>query len=72
MTPVSKESIRDFSGKIIGFLETDKDGNQQVRDFYGRLLGFYDKATNLTRDFYGRPKTRGNTVLGFLYDKQKK
>ena len=35
---ISKEPVREFNGKIMGFIETDKDGNQQVRDFYGRIL----------------------------------
>ena len=38
MTPISKVAIREFSGRIIGWLETDKEGNQQVRDFYGKIL----------------------------------
>ena len=64
---ISKEPVRQFGGKIMGFIETDKDGNQQVRDFYGRILGTYDKKMNVTRDFYGRILTQGNTVLGLLY-----
>lgn len=66
---VSKEAIRDFSGKIIGYVETDNIGNQQVRDFSGRILGTYDKKMNVTRDFYGRIVTRGNTVIGLVYRK---
>ena len=31
--------IRDFSGKIIGKIETDRAGNKIVRDFYGHILG---------------------------------
>lgn len=69
MIVVSKVTIREPSGKILGYIETDKDGNQQVREFSGKILGYYDKRTDMTRDFYGRPKTRGNTVLGFLYSK---
>ena len=64
---ISKEPVREFNGKIMGFIETDKDGNQQVRDFYGRILGTFDKKMNVTRDFHGRFLTRGNTVLGLLY-----
>jgi hypothetical protein len=52
--------IRDFSGKIIGKIETDPLGNKIVRDFYGRILGRYDKKNNLTRDFYGRVVARGD------------
>ena len=66
---ISKEPVREFNGKIMGFIETDRDGNQQVRAFYGRILGTFDKKMNVTRDFYGRILTRGNTVLGLLYKK---
>lgn len=69
MIAISKEPIRQFGGKIIGWIETDKDGNQQVRDFYGKILGKYDKSLNVTRDFYGRILTKGNTVAGLVYKK---
>lgn len=64
---ISKEPIREFNGKIMGWLETDRDGNQQVRDFYGKVLGTFDKRMNVTRDFYGKILTQGNTCLGLLY-----
>lgn len=66
---ISKEPIREFNGKIIGFIETDKDGNQQVRNFLGNIVGSYDKKFNVTRDFYGKIVTQGNTVIGLLYVK---
>lgn len=66
---VSKEPVREFNGKIIGWIETDRYGNQQVRDFYGKIKGTYDKKMNVTRDFYGRIITQGNTCLGLLYKK---
>ena len=69
MIAISKEPIKEFGGKIIGWIETDKDCNQQVRDFYGKILGKYDKSLNVTRDFYGRILTRGNTVAGLVYKK---
>lgn len=68
MLPVSKVAVREFSGKIIGWVETDKDGNQQVRAFSGKILGRYDKQSDCTRDFYGRILTKGNTVNGLLYN----
>ena len=52
--------IRDFSGKIIGKIETDRAGNKIVRDFYGHILGRYDKKNDVTRDFYGKIIARGD------------
>lgn len=52
--------IRDFSGKILGKIETDHIGNKIVRDFYGHILGRYDKRNDVTRDFYGKIVARGD------------
>jgi hypothetical protein len=52
--------IRDFSGKILGKIETDHVGNKIVRDFYGHILGRYDKRNDVTRDFYGKIVARGD------------
>ena len=52
--------IRDFSGKILGKIETDHVGNKIVRDFYGHILGRYDKRNDVTRDFHGKIIARGD------------
>lgn len=70
MQAVSKEPVRLFSGKIIGYIETDAKGNQMARDFYGRILGTYDKQFNVTRDFYGRIISKGNQVAGMIWNPQ--
>lgn len=56
----NREVIRDFYGRILGSITTDKQGNKVVRDFYGKILGRYDKQTNVTRDFYGRIIGKGD------------
>lgn len=55
-----KETIRDFQGRILGYLEEKPNKDIIVRDFYGRVKGRYDAAQNVTRDFYGRIVARGN------------
>ena len=60
------ETIREFSGKIIGFIDIDSSGNKTARDFYGRILGTYDKNLNVTRDFYGRIVSQGDTLSRFF------
>ena len=57
---VDKQVIKDWRGKIIGYIETDNVGNKIVRDFYRKIIGRYDKKANITRDFYGRKITRGD------------
>ena len=56
----NEETIREFSGKVIGYIETKPNGDKVVRDFYRRLLGTYNKKLNVTKDFYGRTVARGD------------
>ena len=63
----TKDTIRDFYGKIIGYIFTDEKGNKVIKDFYGRRLGEYDKALNVTKDFYKRIIARGDQASSLLY-----
>lgn len=66
---IQKEKIKDWTGKIIGFIETDTTtGNKVVRDFYGRIKGKYNKRLNVTQDFYGRQVAKGDQVTMLLRD----
>lgn len=60
------QTIRDFYGRTLGTITTDKNGNKVVRDFYGRTLGRYDAKSNITRDFYGRTLARGDHCASLL------
>jgi len=62
----NREPLRDFSGKIIGWLETEPNGNQALYDFPGKKLGTYEKNSNMTRDFYGRIIGHGNVLTMLL------
>ena len=70
MVVVNKYDVRDVGGKILGYIEEDKDGNQRCRAFTGQILGYYDKKANVTRAFNGRITTRGNSCIGFLYNRK--
>lgn len=67
-TIISKEPIRQFTGKIIGWYETDNRGNIQVREFTGTILGWYDAQHNVTREFSGMIIGKGN-LAGVLLAK---
>ena len=62
---MAREPIKDWTGKIIGFVEWS--GNKKwLSDFYGRKLGYYDKSLNRTFDFYGRQVGQGDIVMTLL------
>lgn len=72
---MEREVIKDFYGKTLGTITTDKNGNKIVRDFYGKILGKYDAKSNLTRDFYGRILAKGDRSAALIptsLDKLKK
>lgn len=55
-------AVRDFYGRVIGWIETRPNGDKIVKDFYRRVLGRYEKSTDTTRDFYGRVVARGDNT----------
>ncbi len=66
---MAKTPIKDFYGRVIGWL--DDQGNQIVAtDFFGKRLGHYDKARNKTFDFYGRLVCEGNGTSGLIMSAQ--
>lgn len=62
----TRETIRNFSGTIIGYLDHEGNGDITVRDFYGKVLGRYERSGDVTRDFYGRILYRGNMAAALL------
>lgn len=69
MRVINKFTIRDFYGRPLGFIEEDDKGNRQIKDFNQRILGSYNKATNKTKDFYGRPVGDGDLLTMLLFKK---
>ena len=78
MATTTKQTIRDFYGRIIGTLETVHDNNPRydgdvtARDFYGRILGYYRKQRNVTTDFYGRIIGSGDLTSGLIWQEHNK
>ena len=61
-----KDPIKDWTGRIIGWIEVDEYGNKTIRDFYNKILGTYNKRLDITRDFYGRQVAKGDNLLLLL------
>ena len=62
----TKETLKDFYGRIIGTIETAANGDRTIKDFHGRILGKYEKARNVTKDFYGRVIGTGDLLTTLL------
>ena len=60
--------IRDFYGKILGYIEEESNGNKTAKNFYRQILGTYNAKENVTKDFYGRIVSRGDTTQSLVYN----
>ena len=67
-----KTPIKDFYGKILGFVDEDTQGNKKITDFYGKIVAKYNKATNKTTDFYGHIIGQGDMGVSLLYNNEKR
>ena len=65
---MERMAIREFSGKVLGYIEIDGSGNKTVKDFYGKILGYYDKQQDATKLFSGWVIARGDVTGIFFKD----
>lgn len=63
---MAKETLRDFHGRVIGYVETYPNGDKKLWDFHNRVLGTYNKRTNETKDFYNRIVAKGDCLTMLL------
>jgi len=58
--------LKDFYGRVYGYMHEQTNGDIWAYDFYGRMVGKYIKSLDVTRDFYGRNVSTGNTLAALL------
>ena len=63
---MQEEKIKDFYGRIIGYIQTYPNGDKKLLNFYRKILGTYVKSSNITKDFYGRIVGRGDFLTSLL------
>lgn len=64
-----EDAVKDYRGKILGWVETDIRGNKIYMDFYRRIVARYDKRLNVTKDFSGRLISKGDTGISKIMNK---
>ena len=68
---MQEKTIKNFGGRIIGYIMTDAAGNKTVTDFNRRILGYYDARRDETMDFYRRVIAYGDISGVFFKDEIK-
>lgn len=61
-----EEVVRDWTGWILGYIETKPNGDKVAKDFYRRILGYYKKSIDSTTDFYGRVICKGDAARSLI------
>jgi hypothetical protein len=64
----TKLVIREFSGKIIGYIYVDEIGKKTVKEFSGKIVGYYYPDRDVTTDFSGKIVARGDASSALLFD----
>ena len=60
------DTIKDFYGKAVAFIETDTQGNKVMKDCFGKVLGGYDKSLGVTKDADGKVIAKGEELMKFI------
>ena len=68
---MAKETISLWGGTIIGYIETDSNGDAKATDWFGKILGFYKKKNNTTTDWFGKILYKGNCLSSLIVDNYK-
>lgn len=63
---MKEETIKDWKGKIIGYIEIKSNGDKVIRDFYRVIKGKYIKNLDYTYDFYNRRIGPGDQLMRLL------
>lgn len=59
---MGRETIKNWSGQILAYLDTDNEGEQTLRDYGGKILGYYKPRQNVTQTYSGTILSYGNTL----------
>lgn len=61
-----RQTLKDARFNVIGFIETDANGQQTIMDAQFRRLGSYNPATDTTKDAQFRRVGQGNLLTTLL------
>ena len=61
-----RETIREYSGMIVGYIDHESNGDKTVRSYSGQILGYYRANDDTTRSYSGRILYRGDMAAALL------
>ena len=67
--PSHNDRIEDYSGKIVGYITEDLEGNRYSFDFNYKHLATYKAKDGWTYDFFGNRVSKGDMTASFIFRK---
>ena len=64
---MEREYIKDTGGKILGFVETDSQGNKTAKTKEGKILGYYKAKFNTTTTPSGKIVSQKDSVVSLIF-----
>lgn len=61
-----RQTLRDAQNRIIGYIDTARDGRQTARDAQFHTVGYYDPHSNITRNHAFQPVGHGNLLPSLI------
>lgn len=61
-----RQALNDHTGRVLGYIDSDAQGNLRLTAATGRLLGTYRPSINQTYDATGRMVGTGNLLSMLL------
>ncbi len=61
-----RETVRNFKGEIVGYIDSDMMGNKIVRNFGGQIVGYYKADRNCTTNQGGQIMFYGDMTSALL------
>jgi len=65
---MATRTLKNYSGQIIGYIDTDNRGSQTLKNFSGTILGYYKPDRDITQNYSGTIMGYGNTLTMLLND----
>ena len=61
-----RKGIKDFYGRVLGYVDYDYRGDGTATNFYGQVLGKYRSSDDRTVDFYGKVLYQGDCLSALV------
>ncbi len=58
--------VKDPKGNVVGYVETQENGDQVLRDVGGNIKGYYDKSGDYTRGPDQNILAKGNRLRSLI------